>query len=132
VKGRRDKVKDSGAPVLLRPPVVAARVQTEPARPATPSPAGPDRDLYLFVQALHQASKNGSRGEIRAAIEMQLVRPEMWETLKTRYAAAGMPFRNDVVRLVDDLLDVSTQESFDAARVGDALQRVVYPFALGE
>jgi hypothetical protein len=87
-------------------------------------------DLQTFVSTLYKAS--ASRGEIRAAIEMGLVRREDWQELKARYARAGLTLHKDFVSLVDDLLNMSPRAPIDIAKLRDALRKAVYPLELNE
>jgi hypothetical protein len=132
LKSRRDKAKDAG--LLTRVPSAAVPPSSLPIAPVQPAAPRQEQasDLYKFVKALDRASANGSRGEIRRAIEMKLVRPEEWERLKSRSVQAGMPYNKGFVRLVDDLLDPTSAAPIDTTRVHDELQKVVYPFELGE
>jgi hypothetical protein len=135
IKGRTQKrqrgtSKDTGLSARQshadRPPM-----PTPPAAaPSMNSAEGPDRELYAFVKTLQLASASGSRSEIRRAIDMKLLRPDAWESLKTKYADAGTPLKREFVKVVDDLFDVSRKEPIDTVRVHEVLQRVV-PFDLG-
>ena len=127
LEDRFDSGRFGGSAAILSPsaPAVVTRPATGPVITTAPSTA-PARDFPEFVRTLHEATKQGQRGEVRAAIKAKIIRPDDWKYFKKRYKKF---LTDEFVDLVDNLLDASRKGPIDPTVVHDVLQR---PFDLGE
>ena len=70
--GPSPAIPSASVPALVTPSATSRGITAAPS-------TAPGREFPEFVRTLFEASKNGQRGEVHAAIKAKVIRPEEWK-----------------------------------------------------